>query len=40
MVAVQVKGFNVPVDAGPVDGEAGSCLGVSNSLIGEHHEGS
>ena len=27
------KGFNVLIDAGPVDGEAGSCLGASNSLV-------
>ena len=33
MAATLDKGFNVPVDAEPVDGEAGSCLGVSNSLL-------
>ena len=33
MVAAPLdKGFNILIDAGPVDGEADSCLGVSSSL--------
>ena len=33
MAAALDKGFNVLIDAGPVDGEAGSCLGATNSLV-------
>ena len=27
------KGFDILIDARPVDGEAGSCLGASTSLV-------
>lgn len=34
MAAALDKGFDVVINAGPVDGEAGSCLGASDSLVG------